>query len=90
MCFLPKNTTSCLPTLAAGIIQKFKVKYRELLLKFVISHKKTATEMVKKVDILKAVRWINEAWSMVSEDTIQKCFQKCGFIREVCEEAESA
>ena len=46
--------------------------------------------MVKEVDILKAIRWISEAWSMVSEDTIQKCFQKCGFIREICEEAESA
>ena len=24
------------------------------------------------------------------EDTIQKCFQKCGFVREICEEAGSA
>ena len=49
-----------------------------------------ATEMVNKVNILKAIRWISETWSMVSEDTIQKCFKKCGFIREICEEAESA
>ena len=63
----------------AGIIQNFTVKYRKLLLKFVISRindKKTATEIVKEVDILKAIRWISEAWSMVSEDTIQKCFKK--------------
>ena len=46
--------------------------------------------MVKELDILKAIRWISEAWSMMSEDTIQKCFQKCGFIREICKEAESA
>ena len=46
--------------------------------------------MVQEVDILKAVRWISEAWSVVSEDTIEKCFQTCGFIREICEEAESA
>ena len=93
VCFLPKNTTSRLQPLDAGIIQNFKVKYRKLLLKFVISRindKKTATEMVKEVDILKAIRWISEAWSMVNEDTIQECFQKCGFIREICEEAESA
>ena len=64
VCFLPKNTTSRLQPLDAGIIQNFKVKYRKLLLKFVISRindKKTATEMVKEVDILKAIRWISEA-----------------------------
>ena len=90
---MPKNTTSRLQPLHAGIIQNFKVKYSKLLLKFVISRtndKKTATEIMKEVDILKAIRWISEAWSMVSEDTIQKCFQKCGFIREICEVAESA
>ena len=93
VCFSPKNITSRLQPLDVGIIQNFKVKYRKLLLKsviFRINYKKTATEMVKEVDILEAVRWISEAWSMVSEDTIQKCFQKCGFIREICEEAESA
>ena len=53
MCFLPKNTTSRLQPLDAGIIQNFKVKYRKLLLKFVISRvndKKTASEIVKEVD----------------------------------------
>ena len=39
VCFLPKNTTSRLQPLDAGIIQNFKVKYRKLLLKFVISRK---------------------------------------------------
>ena len=93
VCFLPKNTISRLQPLNAGIIQTFKVKYCKLLLKFVISRindKKTAAEMVQEADILKAVRWVSEAWSVMSEDTIAKCFQKCGFIREICEEAESA
>ena len=55
VCFLPKNTTSHLQPLDAGIIQNFKAKYRKLLLKFVISRvndKKTASEIVKEVDVL--------------------------------------
>ena len=50
--------------LDAGIIQNFKVKYRKLLFKFVISRvndKKTASEIVKEVDVLKAIRWVKEA-----------------------------
>ena len=68
MCFLPKNTTSRLQPLDAGIIQNVKVKYRKLLLKFVISRvndKKTASEIVKEVDVLKAIRWVKEAWNQV-------------------------
>ena len=92
VCFLPKNTTSRLQPLDAGIIQNFKVKYRKLLLKFVISRvndKKTASEIVKEVDVLKAIRWVKEARYQVDEETIRKCFRKCGFIPEVCEEFES-
>ena len=36
--FLPKNTTSQIQPLNAGIIRNFKLKYRELLLCFVVSH----------------------------------------------------
>ena len=81
---MPKNTTSRLQPLDAGIIQKFKVKYRKLLLKFVISRvndKKTASEIVKK--------WVKEAWNQVNEETIRKCFRRCTFILDVCEEIES-
>ena len=88
VCFLPKNTASRLQPLDAGIIQNFKVKYRKLLLKFVISRvndKKTASEIVKEMDVLKAIRWVKEAWYQVDEETIRKCFRKCGFIPEVCE-----
>ena len=68
------------------------LSYRKLLLKFVISRvndKKTSSEIVKKVDVLKAIRWVKEAWNQVDEETIRKCFRKCGFIPEVCEEIES-
>ena len=44
---------------------------------------------MKEMDVLKAIRWVKEAWNQVDEETIRKCFQKCGFIPEVCEEIES-
>ena len=44
----------------------------------------TAAEIAKEVGILKTIRWIQEAWVSVSEDTIRKCFQKCGFTDETC------
>ena len=90
--FLPKNATSRLQPLDAGIIQNFKVKYRKLLLKFVISRvdkQTTAAEIAKEVDILKAIRWIQEAWVSVREYTVRNCFQKCGFTDETCAEVDT-
>ena len=49
-----------------------------------IDKQTTAAEIVKEVEILKAIRWIQEAWVSVSEDTIRKCFQKCGFTDDSC------
>ena len=46
--------------------------------------------MVKEVDMLKLSDESVKPGVCMNEDTIQKCFQKFGFIRKVCEEAESA
>ncbi|XP_057305262.1 tigger transposable element-derived protein 4-like [Hydractinia symbiolongicarpus] len=54
--FLPKNTTSRLQPLDAGIIQNFKVKYRKRLVKYVlarIQENTSATEIVKAINVLK-------------------------------------
>ena len=59
--FLPKNTTSRLQPLDAGIIRNFKLKYRKKLLKFVISRindNVKATDIIQDVDDLKAISWI--------------------------------
>ena len=78
--FLTKNTTSRLQPLDAAIIQNFKVKYRKRLVKYVparIQEDASATQIVKGVDVLVAVRWLQEVWKEVTNLTIKNCFEKC-------------
>ena len=80
--FLPKNTTSRLQPLNAGMIRNFKVKYQKRLLKCVISridYNRKSSEIIHKVDVLKAISWNKVALEEVSDQTIINCFRKCGF-----------
>ena len=80
--FLSPNTTSHIQPLDLGIIQNFKVHYRKLLLRSVLSKidetNDSASQIVKSVSVLKAIRWVAEAWDSVKEETIMKCFRKSG------------
>ena len=63
--FLLKNATSRLQPLNAGIIQNFKVKCWKRMIKYVlarIQEDASATQIVKGVDVLVAIRWIQLAW----------------------------
>ena len=80
--FLPKNTTSRLQSLDAGIIRNFKHKYRKLLVRYVVSRideGKTASQIIEGVHVLKAITWLQPACKSVSTETIKHCFKKCGF-----------
>ena len=80
--FLPKNTTSRLQPLDAGIIRNFKQKYRELLVKYVVSRVgegRTTSQVIEDVHVLRAITWLQTAWKSVSRETIRHCFKKCGF-----------
>ena len=80
--FLPKNTTSRLQPLDAGIIRNFKHKYRKLLVRYVVSRigeGKTASQIIKEVHALKAITWLQTAWKSVVPETITHFFKKCGF-----------
>ena len=56
--FLPKNTTSRLQQLDARIIQSFKTKYQNKLMRYVMAHINDdlfALEIAKDIDILQAI-----------------------------------
>lgn len=77
--FLPKNTTSKTQPLDAGVIANWKVKYKKRLLRYVCSkvdQGKSASDIVKSVDISMAIQWGRQAWDEVSPETIKQCFRK--------------
>ena len=80
--FLPKNMTSQLQTLDAGIIRNFKYKYRKLLVRYLVSwtvEGKAASQIIEEVHALKAITWHQTARKSVVPETIKFCFKKCGF-----------
>ena len=79
--FLPKNTTSRTQPLDAGIIKVWKVYYKRRLLRHIISQvdgERSASQIVKSVNLLMAVRWMVNAWDEVRGDVISKCFRHVG------------
>ena len=81
---------SKLQPLDFGIIQNFKVHYRKLLLRHIITMTTdydSATDIAKTLDVLQAIRWMRTAWSKVENDTIIKCFAAAGISSTFSEEA---
>ena len=83
VCFLPANTTAKLQPLDLGIIQNFKVHYRNYFLRHVlakIDECTSASEVCKSINVLVAIRWVAMAWSLIQEETVPKCFRRAGVL----------
>lgn len=80
--FLPPNTTSVCQPMDQGIIANFKLFYRGLILKHVLSKMdgvSSASELSKSINVLEALYFIKKAWDSVTPNTIKNCFSKAGF-----------
>lgn len=88
--FLPPNTTSHCQPLDQGIIQNFKILYRQYLIKRLLTFIDSGCDFEaseKSLNLTSALIWITSAWKKVSPLTIKKCFSKAGFYEIVQEEA---
>ena len=84
--FLPPKTTSVLQPLDAGIIQAVKVVYRQKLLRHLLlqmNETTNATTLAKSVTVLDAILWLRHAWDCLREDTVSRCFAKCGISEQL-------
>ncbi|XP_054717420.1 A-kinase anchor protein 9-like [Uloborus diversus] len=64
-----------------SIIQNFKVGYRKLFLRHVISQasSENSAQLAKSVNVSNAIQWITKAVSSISKSCVQNCFKKAGF-----------
>lgn len=86
--FLPPNTTAHCQPLDQGIIQNFKLIYRSLIVKRLLScvdSDCSFQETEKQITIANTLIWISVAWKKLSPDTIKKCFSKAGFSQSEAE-----
>jgi len=83
LCYFSPNLTSVLQPLDAGTIRNLKVLSRKsevLSILDNINDSMYALDLVRKLTILDAIKFIDKSWSTVKTETIQKCFSKCGFV----------
>ena len=84
----PKDQTYSnvkLQPLDQGIIKCMKSHHRKHLLRKVISkvdQLEEACKIAKSVTVYDACLWIAQAQNCISEETVRKCFGRCGFIND--------
>ena len=83
--FLPKNTTCRTQPLDPGIIKTWKAHYRRKVLQYVASQidgTTAASDIIKYVNLLIAIRWMIAAWEEVKPEVVTKCFKHVGMCPE--------
>ena len=83
--FLPPNTTSVLQLCDQGIIELTERGFKNRLLDFIMEQmdedsESTAPQLVRKVTLLNAILWLDEAWKDLPATTITKCWRRGGLV----------
>jgi hypothetical protein len=71
-----------LQPLDQGIIKAFKARYREQMLKSLVTRIEqfdSVAELCKEINVLDALNWINESWKETRIEKVSKCFKSSGF-----------
>jgi len=74
--FLPKNSTTKVQPLDAGIIASFKAKYRQKYIRFLLDQIEQNPLEQPKLQILGAIRFLVKSWDEVTQQTIRNCWIK--------------
>ena len=80
--FLPPNTTSHLQPMDAGIIRKFKLKYKAQFVQWLLDMVTAGTED-KKLDVLSAIHMVVKSWAEMRPETIRHCWIHTGIVSGV-------
>jgi hypothetical protein len=72
--YFTPNITSHIQPLNAGIIRCFKAYYQWLFCKRAMDKDDLGKENIHKINLLKAMTMAEQAWKMVSADTIRNCW----------------
>ncbi|XP_005098847.1 tigger transposable element-derived protein 4 [Aplysia californica] len=83
--FLPPNTTATHQPMDQGIIRNFKCHYRAAVNNIIISEldsdeSKKASDILATITVLRAIYLLQEAWSLVTPETIKNCYKCAGFV----------
>src|SRR5215510_291603 len=82
LAYFPPITTSITQPIDQGIIYTLKSFYRKFVLQSLVAKIKTCTsvsQLVKQINVLDAVNWIDQAKKKILPETVKKCFLKAGF-----------
>jgi hypothetical protein len=76
----PANCTSALQPIDLGIIHSFKAYYRKHLVQKPICLIESRKEVKTKINVFEAMHSIMDAWQQITQQTIQNCFRKAGYM----------
>ncbi|KAL8008242.1 putative DDE superfamily endonuclease domain-containing protein [Plasmopara halstedii] len=79
VCYFPPKMTTFLQPLDAGIIKRFKGKYKKLLVRWVDDQLEVDGN-VSRMDVVTTIKFSVDVWADVSSSTVQSCWRHTGIV----------